>query len=172
VRIWKRDENKIIKDFASRPASPEARDYWDSIWQCLREKLGSEGHELLSGIEREWMRLLREMFRALHGVTESDRANFRDLLAIYRRNWRANTIDDQSQADAIINLRDMLSTICGASWWADFERLVETMRDRLGHAVSCFDPDRLAKLDPTFAAFIPNAASRMRSSSYRQSKGA
>jgi hypothetical protein len=153
VRIWKRDEDALVRDFAARLDDPAARDHWDDVWACLGAMDG-ETRERFAGMARAWDDLLRDMFRALHAAEDDERDRLLEALDTYRRNWRANTIDDPSHADALAVLHSYLRDRLGPGWIADFRGLAEGLRDMLAPVARCFDGERLAEADPAFARFI------------------
>lgn len=159
VRVWKRDPYAQSGDFSKRPIDPAARDYWDEIWACLRARHSQIGEPQLDYIGRDWEELHRRLRRAVMEAEESDRNEYLRAIETYRANWRANTIDESSTADAILTLRKLIERLVGDAWSREAESLARVVLGTWDEG-SCLDPDRLAKLDPKYAEFINACVSR------------
>ena len=153
VRVWKRDEFAVIREFTARPVDPAARDAWDDVWACLAAQ--SDPHTLirLRRLGEDWEQLIRELFRAVHAASEDERERFRQLIETYRTHWSANTIDSEEYARAIRELREWIVRALGPAWEARAGQFVEFIGE-MGRR--CFDIDRIKPLDPQFAQLIDN----------------
>jgi Concanavalin A-like lectin/glucanases superfamily len=158
VRVWKRDEAALIRDFTARPISPAARDAWDDVWACLDAQRNPDLDGRLRQLGRDWEQLIRELFRAVHAASSDDRQAFRELVDAYRAHWRGNTIDSQAAIDTILALRTWIAKALGPSWAQRTDVLVRLVLELWGDGRGCLDRERLAKLDPAFAGFITGAA--------------
>lgn len=159
VRIWKHDEDALIRAFGSRGGDPATRDHWDDLWICLGTSLDDEARERLARVAQAWSDMLRDMFRALHQAEGDERARLLEALDAYRRNWRAGTIDDPSHTEALAVLHTYLRDKLGPGWIADFRGQAEGLHNALAPAARCFDGERLAKADPVFVRFIERSLS-------------
>ncbi|NOJ98620.1 LamG domain-containing protein [Corallococcus coralloides] len=154
VRVWKHDENALVKEFSRRPLGPEASDLWDNMLDCVRGHLVPHGRSLLSEIEVEWRRLIRMLFRALQDAAVEDLAAFRKALATYARHWREGSIEHPEHAAAVLAIREIADRVAGPDWTATFDRVAGNLAERLAVARQCVDAGALGKADPAFRAFI------------------
>lgn len=160
VRVWKRDEAELIREFTARPISPAARDAWDDVWACLDAQRNPDLDARFRRLGREWEQLIRELFRAVHAASPEDRKAFRALVEAYHTHWQANTIDSQAAIDAILALRDWIARVLGPAWAQRAEALARLVLELWSDGRGCLDREKLAALDPQFAGFVTGAASR------------
>jgi concanavalin A-like lectin/glucanase superfamily protein len=159
VRFFKHQEDAAIHNFTARPISPEARDHWERIWECLRSTDDPELGAQLAQLGRAWEDLMRELMRAFHAADDAERELLLELIDVYRKNWLANTIDSQGHADAIIAMRDLILRLLGQSWLDRSEAIAATLRELYGDA--CVDPGKLKAVDPEFFSFVDNVGSAL-----------
>jgi hypothetical protein len=153
VRVWKRDEYAVIREFAARPVDPAARDAWDDVWACLATQQDPHTRIRLRRLGEDWEQLIRELFRAVHAASEEERERFRNLIDTYRSHWSANTIDSEEYARAIRELREWIVRNLGPTWEERAGQFVEFIGE-MGRR--CFDIERIKPLDPQFARLIDN----------------
>ena len=119
VRVWKRDENKIIHDFDQRPLGPSARDHWDDIWSCMGADLTVDQAQRVKLLGEQWEELLRQLFRTIHQAPLSERMQYLELLNTYSEHWRKNTIDEPAFIDVIGSLHEIILRMVGNKWLDD-----------------------------------------------------
>jgi concanavalin A-like lectin/glucanase superfamily protein len=160
VRVWKHDEAEMTRQFSARHFSPQTRDQWDEIWACLAAHLNPDMAVRLRSLGKDWEQLLRELFRAVHAASQEDRDEFRRIIEAYRKHWRANSIDTGAAADVIVALQKWITKALGPAWTQRTEQVVQLFISLLGEGAKCFDPKRLAALDPEFYRFMGNVVTQ------------
>lgn len=161
VRIWKKDHDAVLRHFDQRPISPEARDQWHEMLECLRRSTNVDQKLRLRALATNMDDLLRQLFRAVHAASSEDRAALHQFIATYREQWQVNTLASLEFLDALLGMRDWINRVLGPTWLAALEQLAAAMREFMTDADACFDRGRLAQADPQYATFIENAARKL-----------
>jgi hypothetical protein len=127
VRVWKHDEDALVRAFGGRDLDARGRDEWDELWTCLAQALERGALESLRSVERSWRVLFREIVRAMHDADPEERARLPAALASYRKNWADTVVDlPQPRGDAPPPRRYGTYGPCGRPddrlqaglWWA------------------------------------------------------
>lgn len=157
VRVWKRDEDAMPRNFGQRPIDPAARDAWDRFWECLRRELNAEETARLRAMAESWDELLRELFRAIHRAAPQERESHLAHIAAYRTHWRTNALAGPEFRKAIAGLRGSIARLAGAAWLDRAEAIGDAIADLIG--CRCLTRRTLRTADPGFAAaFIDRGA--------------
>lgn len=160
VRVFKRDKYAPVDEFVRRPAGAEASDAWEELWQCLAGELNADKVHLFKEIMRNWRELERALARSLHVADPADVQRFRELIATYRRNWRANTIAGPENVESLIELMELTRSLLGPAWASRATELAQELVALFENS-PCLDFQRLREVDPEFAGLIAEAALRI-----------